>query len=117
MSASFPSNPALRVVDHAVDSRVEGDSPTLDLGLVVPAAIAAAWGLRRALPWADKAAYAVIGWFTLEPISVFAVSIVMLLRDDVNASAVSAGIFAVIAIGSRVVARYLYRPLLSRGRN
>ncbi len=36
---------------------MEGDSPTLDLGLVVPAAIAAAWGLRRALPWADKAAY------------------------------------------------------------
>ena len=96
---------------------MEGDSPTLDLGLVVPAAIAAAWGLRRALPWADKAAYAVIGWFTLEPISVFAVSIVMLLRDDVNASAVSAGIFAVIAIGSSVVAGYLYRPLLSRGRN
>lgn len=65
------------------------DNPTafllvglLDVGLVVPAALVTAAGLRRGAGWARRAAYGLIGWFALVPASVAAMAVVMQLRDD-----------------------------------
>jgi hypothetical protein len=59
----------------------------LDLGIVVPATIAASVALIRGTGWGRKALYAVFGWFALVPPSVAAMSIVMVANDDPNASA------------------------------
>lgn len=85
----------------------------LDLGIVVPATLAAALGLRRHLPWARTAAYAVIGWFTLVPASVAAMAIVMTVKDDPTASTGSTVMFVVAAAVFIAGASWLYRPLFN----
>jgi hypothetical protein len=96
------------------------DNPTafllvalLDLGLVVPTAVAAAVGLRRSADWARTACYLVIGWFSFVPVSVAAMAITMQLRGDPLASVASATFLTVVAGVSLAAAAALYRPLLS----
>jgi hypothetical protein len=96
------------------------DNPTaqllialLDLGLVVPAAIAVTIGLWRGAPWARKGAYAVIGWFSLVPVSVAAMAVTMQLRGDPDASLASSVGLSMVAITCLAAATALYRPLLS----
>lgn len=96
------------------------DNPTaqvlialLDLGLVVPAALAVAVGLRRGSPWARKGAYAVIGWFALVPVSVAAMAITMQVRGDPDASLASSVSLSVVALVFLVAAAALYVPLLA----
>lgn len=83
----------------------------LDLGVVVPAATAAAIGLRRHCTWARTAAYAVIGWFALVPAAVAAMAIVMLARDDPDATTGATVMFVVAAAVFTVAAAQLYRPM------
>jgi hypothetical protein len=85
----------------------------LDLGIVVPATIAAGVALIRGTDWGRKALYAAFGWFALVPPSVAAMAIVMVVKDDPNAATgqaivltVVAGLFASLAIG-------LYRRLFA----
>lgn len=83
----------------------------LDLGIVVPAALASAIALRRHLTWARTAAYAVIGWFSLVPAAVAAMAVVMQIKDDPNASTSATALFVVAAIVFTLGAAWLYRPM------
>ena len=79
----------------------------LDLGAVVPLLLSSAAGLRAARPTAVNGAYALLGWFALVPVSVAAMGLAMLLRDDPHASAggtaflgVAAAVFTTYAAGA-----------------
>jgi hypothetical protein len=94
------------------------DNPTafwlvvlLDLGVVTPAALAAAAGLQRAATWSRTAAYAMIGWFSLVPISVSAMNVAMRVNDDPLVTTTDTVIFAVAAVVFTAVAVWLYVPL------
>jgi hypothetical protein len=94
------------------------DNPTafwlvgfLDLGVIVPAALTAAVALRRHRWWARKAAYAVIGWFSLVPASVAAMAITMQVNDDPLASTGNTVTMTVAALVFMPAAALLYRPL------
>jgi hypothetical protein len=80
----------------------------LDMGIVVPAAMATAIGLGVGSGWAPKAVYGLIGWFALVPPSVAAMSIVKLVRDDPNASSGDTAVFVVVTIAFWIVAGVLY---------
>jgi hypothetical protein len=99
------------------------DNPTaylliawLDLGIVVPSCVVTALGLLRGATWARRSAYAVIGWFATVPVSVAAMAITMLVRDDPDADGTSAVFLSVAAAAFLAIAAYLYRPLLTRTR-
>ncbi len=83
----------------------------LDLGIVVPAALFAAVGLRRYRSWARPAAYVVIGWFALVPAAVAAMAIVMSVNDDPNASTGATAMFVIAGAVFTAGAASLYRPL------
>lgn len=85
----------------------------LDLGLIVPASLAAAIALLRRVRWARKAAAAVIGWFALVPASIAAMTIVMWLRDDPNLDTSTLAVFVVAGVVFTAGAAILYRPMLS----
>ena len=94
------------------------DNPTafwlvafLDLAIVTPAAIAAGIGLRRGSAWARTAAYAVMGWFALVPLSVAAMNLAMRLNDDPLATTADAVILGIAAVVFTAAAAALYRPL------
>jgi hypothetical protein len=70
----------------------------LDLGIVVPATVAAAIGLIRSRPWRGIALFATMGWFALVPPSVAAMAIAMLANDDPNASMGQAVALTIVAI-------------------
>lgn len=83
----------------------------MDLGILVPAAIAVGVGLLRRRPWARKAAYAILGGYALIGTSVASMAVVMLVQDVPDASVglvVAFGTFAAFFVG---VAVALYRPL------
>lgn len=88
----------------------------LDLGLVVPAAILAAIGLRRHAEWARLLAYGVIGWFALVPAAVAAMAVTMVWRNDPAASTPLAVFFVAAALVFTAGAAALYRPVLARSR-
>jgi hypothetical protein len=87
---------------------------TLDLGLVVPAAVTAALGLRLASGWARTAAYAVIGWFALTPASVAAMNITMRINGDPLATTAATVLFVTAAVVFTAGAILLYRPLFTK---
>ena len=87
----------------------------LDLGLVVPAAVASFVGLRLRTGWARQAAYAVIGWFTLVPAAVAAMAVTMWIKDDSNITNATAMVFVVAAAIFTTGAALLYRPLFTAG--
>lgn len=83
----------------------------LDLGVVVPAAVVAAVGLRLHRDWARVLAYTVIGWFSLVPAAVAAMAVVMQVEGDPNASSGATALFCVAATVFTVGAAGLYRPM------
>jgi hypothetical protein len=87
----------------------------LDLGVVVPATIAAAVALLRGTPGGDRAAYGVLGWFALVPPSVAAMAVVMLVRDDPYASLSTTVLLIVASVAFAAVAVAAFRPLLRPG--
>ncbi|GAA1570753.1 hypothetical protein GCM10009742_11590 [Kribbella karoonensis] len=97
------------------------DNPTaylvialLDLGLVVPACVAVAFALRRGAAWARRSAYALIGWFATVPVSVAAMAVTAVVREDPQADRGGAIGLVAVALAFLVVAVLLYRPLLTR---
>jgi len=86
----------------------------LDLGIVVPATVTAALALIRGTVWGRKALYAVLGWFALVPPSVAAMAIVMVAKDDPNASTGQAIVLTVVAVIFAALAVRLYRTLFDR---
>lgn len=95
------------------------DAPTffwsiwlLDLGVVVPATVAAAVGLLRERPVADLGLYAVVGWYGLVPVSVAAMAGAMLVDGDPNASIPT---FVLLTVASAVFLAFavtVLHPLL-----
>jgi hypothetical protein len=84
---------------------------TMDLGLVVPVAVAVAVGLLRNAAWARKPAYAILSWCTFLGASVAGMAIMMLVDGADGARlgmAVPFTAFAVAAAGFMVA---FYRPL------
>ena len=88
----------------------------LDLGLVVPATIVTAIALFRGTRCAQKALYAVLGWFALVPPSVAAMAAVMLAESDPTASVGQVVMLTVVAVVFMGFAATVFRPLLFRNR-
>lgn len=87
---------------------------TMDLGIAVPSAVAAAVGLRRGALWARKALHGVVTWFALVGLAVAAMAAVMLARGDPAASAAGTAAFGAFAAAFLALAALLYRPVLTR---
>jgi hypothetical protein len=88
---------------------------TLDLGLVVPAGVAVALGLRRnsGSPTARKGLYTLVGWFALVPPSVTAMAVAMLANDDPAGSAGQVAIFGAATAAFWAFAMHVFRPLFA----
>ena len=83
----------------------------MDLGIVVPAAIAVGIGALRHQQWARKPMYALLGAYTLIGASVTGMAITMAARNDPDASAATiAGATLMTALLAAVTC-YLYQPL------
>ena len=86
----------------------------MDLGIVVPAAIAVGIGALRRRPWARKPVYALLGAYTLIGASVAGMAITMAARHDPDSSAVTvigATVMTALLAGTTC---YVYRPLFRR---
>ncbi|UMG91872.1 hypothetical protein [Nocardioides sp. TF02-7] len=83
----------------------------LDLGVVVPATVAAALLQLRSGRLASQAYYAVVGWFALVPPSVAAMAVVMLARDDLHASAATVALLSAASVVFAVPAVLAVRDL------
>lgn len=83
----------------------------LDLGIALPATVAAIAGLRLGAPWARKALYAVVAWFALVGIAVAAMAIVMYLRDDPGASLGGAIAMSLLGVAFAAIAGALGLPI------
>jgi hypothetical protein len=84
---------------------------TLDLGVFLPLTVVACVGLVRDAPWAQKALYAVVGWFGFVGPAVAAVAIAMYVNDDPNASAGLALFMTGLGLAFALLAVVIYRPL------
>ncbi len=83
----------------------------MDLGIVVPIAIATGIGLLRGAAWARRVAYVLLTAYTLLGVSVTAMGVVMNLHADPDASlALTAG-FALFTVAFAALTAALYRPL------
>ena len=97
--------------EYAADPTMYWSIVLLDLGVIVPIAVATAVGLLRGASWARAAAYGVVGWFVLVPLSVAAMAVVMLANGDPNTTVGSVAVFAVVAGLFTLFAGWVYRPL------
>lgn len=87
----------------------------LDLGVFLPATVAACVGLARGTPWAQKALYLVVGWFGLVGPAVAAMAISMYVNDDPNASVGNAIFMVTLGLAFAALAVVLFRPLFAHG--
>lgn len=94
------------------------DSPTsfwvvkfMDLGIVVPAAVATAIGVLRQANWASKAMYAAVGWLTLMAAAVTAMAVTMQANGDPDASPVLTVGFGAITVALAWLTVRVYMPL------
>jgi hypothetical protein len=85
----------------------------MDLGIIVPAAVAAGVGLWRGAGWALRVAYVILTAYTCLGVSVAAMAVLMNLRNDPDASAGLVIGFSGFAVVFAVVTALLYRPLVT----
>jgi hypothetical protein len=86
----------------------------MDLGIIVPAAVAVGIGALRHREWARKPVYAILGAYTLIGASVAGMAITMSLRDDPDASMATLIGMTLLAVLLAGVTGYVYRPLFRR---
>jgi hypothetical protein len=84
----------------------------LDLGVVVPATIAAGYGLIRGAHAAHTALYALVTWYALVPPSVAAMSATMVVNGDPNASSGQTFLLVVVSFVFAAFAAWIYLPLM-----
>lgn len=84
----------------------------MDLGIVVPVAIATGIGLLQGLRWARRVVYPLLTGYTLLSVSVSAMAVVMLARDDPDSSLVLAAGFGLFTLALLALVAALYRPFL-----
>jgi len=87
---------------------------TLDLGVFLPATVAACIGLFRGELWAQKLTYAVVGWYGLVGVAVAAMAITMDVNDDPNASGGNTVLMVTLGVAFALLAFAVYRPLARR---
>ena len=94
------------------------DNPTaflliavLDLAIVVPATLTAALGLRAGALWGRSAAYGMLGFYAVVPLSVAAMAVSMVAHRDPHASPAGALGFVAAGLLFALVVLLLYRPL------
>jgi len=89
----------------------------MDLGMLVPAAVATGVALLRGgSAWAHKAMYVVVGWLALVGPAVASMGVAMEVNEDPNASLGKTVMFGVVAAVFVAFAARLYWPVL-RSRN
>jgi len=86
----------------------------MDLGIVVPAALACGVGLWRRRPSARRAAYVLLTAYTCVGLSVASMAVVMLAHGDPDASAGLAAGFGAFALVFVAATAGLLRPLFGR---
>jgi hypothetical protein len=86
----------------------------MDLGIVVPAAVAVGVGMLRRRAWARRPMYAIVGGYALLGISVAVMAVVMWLTGDSDGSLGMVLTSGIAASALVTLAGYLYRPLLVR---
>jgi hypothetical protein len=86
----------------------------LDLGVVVPATVAAGYGLIRGVHAAQTALYALVTWYALVPPSVAAMSATMVVNGDPNASSGQTFLLVVVSFVFAAFAAWIYLPLMRR---
>ncbi|NES16437.1 MULTISPECIES: hypothetical protein [Micromonospora] len=86
----------------------------MDLGVVVPAAVATGLGLLRHAGWARRATYVLLTGYSCLALSVAAMAAVMLVNGDPDASAGLAAGFGLFALVFVTLTAALYRPLFHR---
>lgn len=84
----------------------------MDLGIVVPLAIATGIGLLRGLRWARRVLYPLLTGYALLSVSVSAMAVVMLARDDPDSSLALAAGFGLFTLALLALMATLYRSLL-----
>ena len=87
----------------------------MDLGIVVPVAVAAAIGLLRHSAQARRPMYAILGAYTLLAASVAGMAITMLANGDPDSSVVTVAAFVLFALTFAALAVAVYRPLFGAG--
>jgi hypothetical protein len=108
--------------DQLTDEYVQDPIPFwliafMDLGIVMPVAIACGLTLLRGSQQAQKPMYAIVGWFALVGPAVAAMGFAMEINDDPNASLGSAIAFAIYGAVFALLAAYLFLPLFRPPRN
>ena len=83
----------------------------MDLGIVVPVAVAVGIGLLRGARWALRAAYPLLTGYTLLAWSVASMAAVMWVRQDPDSSVVLVAAFGGFAVAFTAVAVAAYRAL------
>jgi hypothetical protein len=83
----------------------------LDLGVFLPATVAACVGLVRGTTWAHNALYTVVGWFGLVGVAVAAMAITMYVNDDPNASGASVVFMTALGLAFAALAFWVFRLL------
>lgn len=83
----------------------------MDLGIIVPVALVTGVGLLRGRSWARRVVYPLLTGYTCLAVSVFAMAVVMLSRDDPDASIVLVGGFGMFAVVLVVLVAGLFRSL------
>ncbi len=86
----------------------------MDLGIFLPATVAACVGLIRNRPWAGKALFLVAGWFGLVGPAVAGMAIVMYVNDDPHATGGGTLFMTALGLAFLVLAVVVFRPLLAR---
>jgi hypothetical protein len=86
----------------------------LDLGLALPATVAACVGFRRGARWARNALYAVVAWFALVGVAVGAMAVAMSIRNDPGTSVASAATMVTLGLAFAAMAAALWAPLVRR---
>jgi hypothetical protein len=88
----------------------------MDLGIIVPAAIAIGIGLLRHRAWARTPAYALFGAYTLLAAAVAGMAVVMLVNGDPDGSVVNVVVFAAFLVAIGGLTGRLFAPLFDRHR-
>jgi hypothetical protein len=83
----------------------------LDLGLALPATVAAIAGVARGAAWGRRALYAVVPWYALVGVAVGAMAVAMAIRDDPGASAGGAAAMCALGLALAGMAAVLLAPL------
>jgi Na+-driven multidrug efflux pump len=89
----------------------------MDLGIIVPAALATGIGVLRGAAWARRGMYAMLTGYTSLAIAVAAMGLFMYVNDDPDASLGLAGGFGIFAGPFVTLTTLLYRPFFAHRRS